>query len=636
MSRKTQLKNTLLQGAYGKIRGALFGLTAISCVANLLMLTGPMFMMLVHDKVLTSKSIPSLVALSILAIILYAIYGALEFVRSKLLARVGTTFDHSLAPRLFDATLRMPLFMGPHSNQHNPLKDLAIVRNYLMSPGPAAVFDLPWMPLYFGFLWLVHPVLGITAIIGAVVLIVIAWINQTSTQATSSRSSEKMAATQSILIDAKRNAEAVAAMGMGNDLCSRWGANYVGATTNARSVADHSGFFHAMTKTIRFVLQSTMLAVGAYLVILDQMSTGGMIAGSIILSRALAPIDQIIANWRGLRASLQAHQRIRTLTGALPELTSDEHKLSDPKQSLTVRDLVVIPPGDKKVTLAGVSFEIEAGDALGIIGPSGCGKSTLIRAIVGAWTAARGEIRLDGAPINQYSAETLGSAIGHLPQNIEIFDGTIAENICRFRKDATIDDVIAAAKLAGVHEMILSFPLGYNTPVGEGGAALSGGQRQRIGLARTLFGNPFLVVLDEPNSNLDPAGEQSLNEAVQRMRAEGKIVIIVAHRPSAIFAANKVLSLRSGRAEMFGEKKRVLDALFPRPGQPHKPQPAVVDTTAAPNQQPTGEHAVERRPVRRPAPARSNGLAERAQAVSSGCEVIHIHGSDQLERTRTG
>jgi ATP-binding cassette subfamily C protein PrsD len=465
MARNQQLKNTLLQTTYRKIRGSIFGLTAISCVANLLLLTGPLFMMLVYDKVLSSKSVPSLIALSTLAVILYATYGLLEAVRSKLLARVGTAFDHSLAPRLFDATLRMPLFMGPHSQKHDPLQDLAIVRTYMMSSGPTAVFDLPWMPLYFIFLWLVHPVLGMTAIGGGVVLVIIAWLNQIVSQPSSLRSSEKMAATQSILSDAKRNAEAVAAMGMGNDLCSRWGANYVGAIANARNLADQSGFFGAMTKTVRFVLQSTMLAVGAYLVILEQMSPGGMIAGSIILSRALSPIDQIIANWRVLCAAWQAHQRIRTLTAALPQLTSDENKLKDPRQSLSVRDLAVIPPGGSEVTLSGVSFEIEAGDALGIIGPSGCGKSTLIRALVGAWTAARGEVRLDGAMIGQYSAETLSSAIGHLPQNIEIFDGTIAENICRFRKDARMDEVIEAAKLAGVHEMILSFPMGYNTQV---------------------------------------------------------------------------------------------------------------------------------------------------------------------------
>ena len=576
--------NSLLQQSFRKVRFPLWGIAAISCIANILMLTGPMFMMLVYDKVLTSKSVPSLIALSILALILYSIFGILESMRSKLLARVGTTFDHSLAPRLFEATLRLPLFMGPHSKSHDPLQDLALVRNYFMSSGPNAVFDLPWMPMYFGFLMLIHPVLGLTAIAGAGVIVLIAFANQQFSKSVSRTSNDQLVATQSILVDAKRNAEAVAAMSMSHDLCRRWGERYVGAISNARSLADHSGFFGAVSKTFRFVLQSTMLAVGAYLVILEQISAGGMIAGSIILSRALAPLDQIIGNWRGLGAAWQAFQRIRILTAALPKMIENQHQLPSPSKSLSVRDLVVIPPGANAVTLSSVTFEVEAGDAIGIIGPSGCGKSTLVRTLVGAWSATRGEVRLDDALISQYSAQTLANSIGHLPQSIEIFDGTIAENIARFRKDATPEEVVAAAKLAGVHEMILGFDKGYDTPVGEGGAALSGGQRQRIGLARTVFGNPFLVVLDEPNSNLDPLGEQSLNEAIQRMRSNGQIVVIVAHRPSAIFAANKILSLRNGRAEMFGPKRQVLAALFPRQGQPHKPQP-VAGVTQAENVQ---------------------------------------------------
>ena len=572
--------NPLLKEALRKIRWPVWGISAISLVANLLMLTGPMFMMLVYDKVLTSKSVPSLVALGILALVLYAIYGVLEGMRTKLLARVGTTIDHALAPRLFEATLRLPLYMGPHSKAHDPLQDVATIRNYMMSPAPAAVFDVPWMPIYFAFLTLIHPVLGLTAVGGALILVLIAWLNQITSRDPMRTSTEQMAATRGILFDAKRNAEAAAAMSMGGDLCKRWGENYVSAVANSRHLADNTGFFGAITKTFRFVLQSTMLAVGAYLVILDQISAGGMIAASIILSRALAPIDQLIGNWRGLSTAWQAYQRVCILTAALPEMLTQQHQLPSPKQSLAVRDLAVVPPGSSDTTLAGISFEIEAGDALGIIGPSGCGKSTLVRTLVGAWTATRGEVRLDGALISQYSAETLGNAIGHLPQSIEIFDGTIGENISRFRTNATADEIMAAAKLAGVHEMILSFPQGYDTPVGEGGAALSGGQRQRIGLARTVFGNPFLVVLDEPNSNLDPLGEQSLNEAIQRMRANGQIIVIVAHRPSAIFAANKILSLRGGRAEMFGPKRQVLAALFPRAGQPHKPRPVAGITQA--------------------------------------------------------
>ncbi|WP_158266715.1 type I secretion system permease/ATPase [Alsobacter soli] len=563
-----------LKSAIAALRGPFLGASAISCIGNVLMLTGPVFMMLVYNKVLSSKSLPTLVVLCILAMLLYGFYGLLDILRGKLVARIGITFDQRLAPTLFNTTLRLPLHFGPHAREHDPLQDLATIRNYLMGPGPAALLDLPWIPIYFTILFLVHPVLGFSAGAGALFLVLLSMVNQWATSGASIAASRAQASMMTILWDAKRNSEAAAAMSMGDDLCKRWGAGYVYATHQARQLADHASVFGAVAKTARLVLQSGMLAIGAYLVIENLMSPGSMIACSIILSRALAPIDQVIGHWRGSAMAWQSLKRLRALTARLPQVSRQQHGMPRPRQSLSVRDVVIVPPGGYAPTVAGVSFEIEAGDALGIIGPSGCGKSTLVRALVGAWPAARGEVRFDNALIGQYSPDALADAIGHLPQNIELFDGTIGENIARFRKDATTEQIITAARLAGVHDMILSFPLGYDTPVGEAGAILSGGQRQRIGLARAVFGDPFLVVLDEPNSNLDPIGEQSLNEAIQRMRQKGQIVVIVAHRPSAIFAANKILSLRNGRAEMFGPKNQVLAALFPRMGQPHKPAPA--------------------------------------------------------------
>jgi ATP-binding cassette subfamily C protein len=418
------------------------------------------------------------------------------------------------------------------------------------------------------------------AFIGALFLIVLSILNQMIGKNTAKDATRVQAKNMAILFDARRNSEAAAAMSMGDDLCKRWGAGYVNAISHARDMADHASFFGAISKATRLMLQSGMLALGAYLVIDADMSAGSMIACSIIFARALAPIDQVIAYSRGTSAAWQAFKRLRALSGQLPKSASQTHGMPRPNRSLSVRDIAIVPPACSQATVTGVSFEIEAGDALGIIGPSGCGKSTLVRALVGAWPTARGEVRFDNAMIAQYSPETLADAIGHLPQSIELFDGTVGENIARFRKDATTEQVVEAAKLAGVHDMILGFPKGYDTPVGEGGTILSGGQRQRIGLARAVFGNPFLVVLDEPNSNLDPLGEQSLNEAIQRMRQKGQIVVIVAHRPSAIFAANKILSLRNGRAEMFGPKKQVLTALFPRMGQPHKPAEVVTNGAA--------------------------------------------------------
>lgn len=573
-SQTTEGGDLQVRQAIRGLRSPLVGVSGISCLSNILMLTGPLFMMLVYNKVLTSKSVPTLVALCLLALLLYCFYGFLEWLRGKLMARVGTAFDHKLAPSLFRATLRLPLHFGPHARQYDPLQDLATIRNFLMGGGPSALLDLPWIPIYVAILYIVHPLLAAMAVAGASLLVVLSVVNQMLAKA-ASRETQSTPSTMSLLLDARRNSEAAAAMSMGDDLCKRWGAGYVNAIAHARDQADQTSLFGSISKAMRLVLQSGILALGAYLVIDAHMSPGGMMACSILLARALAPIDQVIAYSRGTAATWQSLKRLRALSETLPKVRAQEHSMPRPRKIVSVRDIAIAPPGCATATVAGVSFEIEAGDALGVIGPSGCGKSTLVRALVGAWPTARGEIRFDEALLSHYSAEILADAIGHLPQTIELFDGTVAENIARFRKDATTEEVVEAARLAGVHEMILSFPKGYATPVGEGGMTLSGGQRQRIGLARAVFGKPFLVVLDEPNSNLDPLGEQSLNEAIQRMRLEGQIVVIVAHRPSAIFAANKILSLRHGRAEMFGSKKHVLAALFPRAGQPHKPAEVV-------------------------------------------------------------
>jgi PrtD family type I secretion system ABC transporter len=626
-----------LRTALRTLRKPLIGISAISCLGNVLMLTGPIFMMLVYNKVLSSKSLPTLVALSLLALLLYAFYGLLEGLRGKLMARVGITFDHRLAPTLFEATLKLPLHFGPHARNHDPLQDLASIRNYLMGPGPAALLDLPWMPIYFAILFLVNPILFLAAGAGALFLVILSLINEFATKGTIKSANQVHSATMTLLLDARRNSEAAAAMSMGDDLCKRWGSSYVNSISHARNLADHASVFGAISKTVRHVLQSAMLALGAYLVIETQMSPGAMIASSVILARALTPIDQVIGNWRSTSAAWQALRRLRVLTSKLPKAAQQKHGMPRPHHALSVRDVAIVPPGAAIATVAGVSFEIEAGDALGIIGPSGCGKSTLVRALVGAWPTARGEVRFDNALIGQYSPDALADAIGHLPQSIELFDGTIAENIARFRKDATTEQVVEAARLAGVHDMILAFPLGYDTPVGEGGATLSGGQRQRIGLARALFGNPFLIVLDEPNSNLDPLGEQSLNDAIHQMRQAGKIVVIVAHRPSAIFAANKILSVRAGRAEMFGPKEQVLAALFPRIGQPHKPSQAASPQSGSvtPITQPgpaatTGATASEAHP----APLTHSEAGAPATALSSRADSLAAATVTNLDATR--
>jgi len=365
--------HTLLREAVKAVFRPVIGVSAVSLIANVLMLTAPMFMMLVNSKVLASKSISSLVTLSVLAVALYVFYGMLEALRSQLMTRIGAAFDQRLAPRLFDATLQLPLHLGAQARNHDPLRDLAGVRNFMMSSGPIALLDLPWIPIYFGVLYLVHPVLCAAAATGALFLIILAVVNQMASGKSAKSSNQLQSSLQAMLFDAKRNAEAAAAMSMGDDLCKRWGESYIGSVANARNLADNASVFGAISKTARMVLQSGMLALGAYLVIDGSMSQGAMFAGSIMLSRALSPIDHIIGQWRGISTAWQAYRRLAQLAARLPAIIEQQHTMPTPHQSLTVRDVAVVAPGGSTNIVSGVTFELEAGDALGIIGPSGCG-----------------------------------------------------------------------------------------------------------------------------------------------------------------------------------------------------------------------------------------------------------------------
>ena len=442
--------------------------------------------------------------------------------RGKLMARVGITFDHKLAPSLFLATLRLPLHFGPHARQYDPLQDLATIRNFLMGGGPSALLDLPWIPLYFAILYIVHPLLAAMAIGGAVLLVALSVVNQTLTKSASRNAGQSAPSTMSLLMDVRRNSEAAAAMSMGDDLCKRWGAGYVNAMSHARDQADQASLFGAISKALRLVLQSGILALGAYLVIDADMSPGGMMACSIILARALAPIDQVIAYSRGTAAAWQALKRLRTLSAQLcPKPRRSSTACRVPASRFRCATSRSRRPAARRRPWRACPSKSKRATRLASSGRAAAASPRWSARWSAPGRPRAGKSASTSAMISHYSAETLADAIGHLPQSIELFDGTIAENIARFRKNATTEEVIEAAQLAGVHEMILSFPKGYDTPVGEGGMTLSGGQRQRIGLARAVFGEPFLVVLDEPNSNLDPLGEQSLNEAIQRMRPEG-------------------------------------------------------------------------------------------------------------------
>src|SRR6185295_4972385 len=440
------------------------------------------------------------------------------------------------------------------------------IRSFLSSGGPAAFFDLPWLPIYLGICFLFHFWIGITALVGSLVLVVLALLTEYRMRAPTKEAARFAATRTAFAAAGRRNAEALRAMGMSGNVGGRWSAanrNYLVANERASDIASGLG---GISKVFRTILQSAVLAVGAYLVIHQESTAGIIIASSILTSRALAPVELAIANWKGFVAARQGAKRLYQLLELLPA-EQEPLKLPKPQSLLSVSNVSVLPPGAEKLVVSDISFELKGGQGLAIIGPSGSGKSSLARALVGVWRPARGSIRLDRAALDQWSSENLGQHIGYLPQDVELFDGSVASNISRFEENATPEAILEAAQAAGVHELILSLPSGYATSIGELGMAISGGQRQRIALARALYGNPFLVVLDEPSSNLDAEGEGSLPQAITSVRARGGIVIVVAHRPSALAGIDQVLVMRDGQLQICGPKDEILNKLM-RPQAP--------------------------------------------------------------------
>lgn len=550
--------------AIGASKGAIAAIAVFSLVLNLLMLTGPMFMLQVYDRVLTSKSVPTLLALSAIAILLYAFFGLFDTIRSWLTARVGTSLDQRLAGAAFDASAEASLRAGAKGQTVQPVKDLEQLRAFIGGPGLTAFFDLPWMPLYLTIVFLLHPWLGYLGLGGALVLLGSTLLHEVLVKAPTARLNAEKRNDGAMIEAARRNAEVLSAMGMRASMRERWLEKHLSALAANQKLGGRSALFSSFTKTTRFLLQSAVLGLGAFLAIRGELSPGSMIAASIILTRALAPVEQVIGQWRNF---VSARLAMKQLRGMLPKLErqSRETQLPVPGASVSVEGLVVSAPGAKSPAVKGACFDLEAGDGLGIIGPSGAGKTTLIRALLGIWSPLRGEVRLDGALIGHYSDAAIGQALGYLPQDVELFEGTVAENIARFAADATSEEIIEAARMAGCHDMIQGLADGYDTEIGASGQALSGGQRQRIGLARALFRKPFLVVLDEPNSNLDHDGEVALNRAIVELREAGSVVVIIAHRHSAIAAVNKVLALKDGAQAAFGPRDEVMERLFKKP-----------------------------------------------------------------------
>lgn len=514
-------------------------------------------MMQVYDRVLSSRSVPTLVALSVLAIVLYLFLGILELIRSRILSRIGEKIEEQLGGETFDAVMLLPLRMSKKEVAAQPVRDLEHMRQFMSGPGPVAICDMPWLPLYIGILFLFHAYLGWLAIAGAALLIVLTLCSDAVLRDPTRRVAALSSARADYIEAGRRNAEALYAMGMKGAYARKWqeiNAAYIG---EQRRASDATSSFSTFSKIFRLALQSAVLALGAWLAIKQLASPGAMIASSILTSRALAPIEQAIGQWRGFVNFRQAKARLGQL---LDKVGPDQERMALPAPSkiLSVSGVAVVAPGHQSPTVRDVTFSLTAGQGLGVIGPSGSGKSTLVRALVGIWPPARGTVRLDGAEIDQWHPEALGPSIGYLPQGVELFDGTIAENISRFSGTANPSDIIEAAKQADVHDLILSMPEGYDTRIGNGGASLSAGQRQRIGLARALFGEPFLIILDEPNASLDAEGELALTNAIIVARQRSAIVVIVAHRPNALSAVDNVLVLTQGAMAAFGPRDEVL------------------------------------------------------------------------------
>lgn len=548
--------------------GALWAVVVFSCLINLLMLTGPLYMLQIYDRVLASGSIPTLIALTAMVVVLYGLYGFLEFTRARIMMRVARVGDEALRDRVFDA-------VSYHAVRRTagvravPLGDLLTIRQFIGGQGPFAFLDIPWAPVYLFVIYLLHPLLCLYSVVAMVILAALMIANDRWTRQPVAAAQKSATAATNLGEESRRQVESATALGMQAILRDRWRTVLNDSLDHQTVAADRGGALSTVSKTMRLMLQSGILALGAWLAIEQQITAGAMIAASIIMGRALSPVEQLVAHWQSFLSFQGAVKRLSRVLKETPVATK-RMPLSPPVGRLEVDNMVCFVPGVDKPIIAGISFDLPPGSGLGIIGPTGAGKSTLARALVGVWPYARGAVRLDGANIDQWDRAQLGKHMGYLPQDVELFEGTIAENISRFQPDASPDDIIKAARQADVHELILKFPDGYNTMIGEGGGRLSAGQRQRIGLARALFRDPPVIVLDEPNANLDAEGEAALIKAILAIRERKGTVVVVAHRPSAIAALDMLMMIRDGHSVAYGPRDEVLDKVLARrkPAQP--------------------------------------------------------------------
>lgn len=555
----------------------MFSLFVFSCVVNILMLTGPIFMLQVYDRVLSSGSVPTLLALSAIVLGLYIYYGILEYIRSRIMVRVGRRFEENLRNRVFDVMAQLTLRRAS-SGGGQPISDLNTVRQYMSGQGPLAFFDMPWVPFYLFIVFMLHFWLGIAGLISAIIIFVLAVFTEITTRTPLAKAAA--AQTKAVLMtdEARRSTEAMHALGMRGILRKRWATVQQEALDYQTAASDSGGKLSTASRVVRLLVQSAMLALGAYLAINREISAGAIIAASIIMGRGLAPIEQAVGNWQQFLGARKAIERLSKMLAQIPAET-EKMPLPPPKGNLEVDSVIVMVPNQEKPLLAGVSFKVSPGMGLGVIGPTGAGKSTLARVLTGVIPATRGTVRLDGAAIEQRSVDDYGRVIGYLPQDVQLFDGTVAQNISRFQEGAKPDDIVRAAEMANVHDLVMRLPQGYDTPLGENAARLSAGQRQRIALARALYGDPALIIMDEPNSNLDAEGEVALDRAIRMSLQRGAAVIVVAHRPSALHAVSHILVLNDGKAAAYGPKDEVMNKITKQPQavpQPVPQQPALI------------------------------------------------------------
>jgi PrtD family type I secretion system ABC transporter len=553
-----------LRAAIGDYKGALIAVALFSAIVNILMLTGPLFMLQVYDRVLASRSSATLLVLLMIVIFLYGLMGFLDHLRGRILARVGAGFQAKLDGRVFDAVLRQAEVPAFRDRPASGLRDLSSIQGLLSSPLPGALFDLPWAPFFVVLLFVFHPLMGWFAIGGAILLTLLAIWNQVATKASQEAAVKTAAEAESRTEITRKQVETVRGLGMTAPLVALWNKARKESLLALMQASDAGGGISATTKAFRMFLQSGILALGAWLVLQGQLTGGAMIAGSILLGRALAPIEQSVGQWGQMQRASLAWRTLDKLLASV-QVSAAPMTLPRPTAHLSVQNLAVVPMGEKVPTVQGLNFEVLPGEAVAVVGPSASGKSSLARALVGLWPAIQGSIRLGGAELGHYDRDRLGRLLGYLPQDVILFPGSVHENIARFDPEAKPEDVVKAAKTAGAHDLILGLPQGYDTTVMENGGKLSGGQRQRIGLARAFYGDPVVLILDEPNSSLDDPGTQALNQAIAHAKRAGQSVLIMSHRPSALAECDKVLMIENGRQRAFGPRDEVLQRVLKGP-----------------------------------------------------------------------